>query len=144
MWYPSHERYIISNVESQDFTPYNFGSTVGNRTPDLCNTRSTCLLTRPWLIMRLLLSAIGCTCCLSWRRKEPWLVIAGPTAVSSQALHPPPDVASQCPAPGRSHSLFQALLHPVSRQAQATSYPGAAELESVFGSATLLFQAACG
>ena len=42
------------------------------------------------------------------------LNIAGPTAVSSQALHPPPGVISRCPEPGLSHYIFQALPHPVS------------------------------
>ena len=31
-----------SNVESQVFTPYKFGSTAGDRTPDLLTTRPTC------------------------------------------------------------------------------------------------------
>ena len=48
-WYLSHERYTVSNVESQDFTPYTFGSTARNWTPDLCTTRPTCLTTRPRL-----------------------------------------------------------------------------------------------
>ena len=29
----------LSNVESQVFTPYKFGSTAGDRTPDLLTTR---------------------------------------------------------------------------------------------------------
>ena len=32
----------LSNVESQVFTPYIFGSTAGDRTPDLLTTRPTC------------------------------------------------------------------------------------------------------
>ena len=32
----------LSNVESQVFTPYKFGSTAGDRTPDLLTTRLTC------------------------------------------------------------------------------------------------------
>ena len=32
----------LSNVESQVFTPYKFGSTAGDRTPDLLTTRPTC------------------------------------------------------------------------------------------------------
>ena len=36
MWYPTHEVCTVSNVESQVFTPYNYGSTAGNRTADLC------------------------------------------------------------------------------------------------------------
>ena len=28
-WYPSRERYTVSKVDSQVFTPCNFGSTVG-------------------------------------------------------------------------------------------------------------------
>ena len=41
-WYLSHGRH--SNVESQVFTPYKFGSTAGDRTPDLSTTRPTCYL----------------------------------------------------------------------------------------------------
>ena len=32
----------LSNVESQVFTPYKFGSTAGDRTPSLLTTRPTC------------------------------------------------------------------------------------------------------
>ena len=32
----------LSNVESQVFTPYQFGSTAGDRTPNLLTTRPTC------------------------------------------------------------------------------------------------------
>ena len=32
----------LSNVESQVFTPYKFGSSAGDRTPDLLTTRPTC------------------------------------------------------------------------------------------------------
>ena len=32
----------LSNVESQVFTPYKFGSTAGDRTPNLLTTRPTC------------------------------------------------------------------------------------------------------
>ena len=32
----------LSNVESQVFTPYKFGGTAGDRTPDLLTTRPTC------------------------------------------------------------------------------------------------------
>ena len=32
----------LSNVESQVFTPYTFGSTAGDRTLDLLTTRPTC------------------------------------------------------------------------------------------------------
>ena len=32
----------LSNVESQVFTPYKFGSTAGDRTPNLLTTRLTC------------------------------------------------------------------------------------------------------
>ena len=32
----------LSNVESQAFTPYKFGSSAGDRTPDLLITRPTC------------------------------------------------------------------------------------------------------
>ena len=32
----------LSNVESQVFTPYKFGITAGDRTPDLLTTRPTC------------------------------------------------------------------------------------------------------
>ena len=32
----------LSNVESQVFTPYKFGSTARDRTPDLLTTRPTC------------------------------------------------------------------------------------------------------
>ena len=32
----------LSNVESQVYTPYKFGSTAGDRTPDLLTTRPTC------------------------------------------------------------------------------------------------------
>ena len=32
----------LSNVESQVFTPYKFGSTAGDQTPDLLTTRPTC------------------------------------------------------------------------------------------------------
>ena len=32
----------LSNIESQVFTPYKFGSTAGDRTPDLLTTRPTC------------------------------------------------------------------------------------------------------
>ena len=64
------------------------------------------------------------TCCQSWRRREPELVIAGPTAVSSQALFPPPGVTSQCPAPGPSLYIFQALLCPVSQFIARTLTPG--------------------
>ena len=32
----------LSNVDSQVFTPYKFGSTAGDRTPDLLTTRPTC------------------------------------------------------------------------------------------------------
>ena len=35
-------RATLSNVESQVFTPYKFGSTAGDRTPDLLTTRPTC------------------------------------------------------------------------------------------------------
>ena len=44
-----------SNVESQVFTPYKFGSTAGDRTPNLLTTRPTCyhsataLTIQPWI-----------------------------------------------------------------------------------------------
>ena len=39
---PKALRGIRANVESQVFTPYKFGSTAGDRTPDLLTTRPTC------------------------------------------------------------------------------------------------------
>ena len=47
MWYPSHERCRVSNVESQVFTPYSFSSTIRMQTPDLCTTRPICLTSCP-------------------------------------------------------------------------------------------------
>ena len=44
----------LSNVESQVFTPYKFGSTAGDRTPDLLTTRPTCYHSATALYM--------CTC----------------------------------------------------------------------------------
>ena len=40
----SEPRETLSNVESQVFAPYKFGSTAGDRTPDLLTTRPTCYL----------------------------------------------------------------------------------------------------
>ena len=54
----------LSNVESQVFTPYKFGSTAGDRTPDLLTTRTTCyqrVTTRHIYICCLLISLFTCT-----------------------------------------------------------------------------------
>ena len=42
----------LSNVESQVFTPYKFGSTAGDRTPDLLTTRPTCYHSATALCMK--------------------------------------------------------------------------------------------
>ena len=43
----------LSNVESQVFTPYKFGSTAGDRTPDLLTTRPTCYHSATALCMNI-------------------------------------------------------------------------------------------
>ena len=49
----------LSNVESQVFTPYKFGSTAGDRTPDLLTTRPTCYHSDTALCYYLLLRIPG-------------------------------------------------------------------------------------
>ena len=61
----SEPRETHSNVESQVFTPYKFGSTAGDRTPDLLTTRPTCyhsataLCNRPLAVFAAVLSTLG-------------------------------------------------------------------------------------
>ena len=60
----------LSNVESQVFTPYKFGSTAGDRTHDLLTTRPTCYHSATALLYNLLLFLDMILALMTLRRDE--------------------------------------------------------------------------
>ena len=75
MWYLSHERYTVSNVESPGIYTLKFGSTAGNRTRDSCTTRPTCLTTRLRLSIGSDLNTIR-----QPHKTSPWIYMGWNTA----------------------------------------------------------------